>query len=81
MCYVWVKLINRMSALTVRREDETIMISIPASINNRYVEQLLDYLRVKAIAAESEASEDEIVELANEINQSWWQTNKQRFIK
>lgn len=70
-----------MSALTVRREDETIMISIPASINNTYIEQLLDYLRVKSIAAESQASEDEIVELANEVNQSWWQTNKQRFIK
>jgi S-adenosylmethionine synthetase len=70
-----------MSALTVRREDETIMITIPASINNTYIEQLLDYLRVKSIAAESQATEEEIVELASEINQSWWQTNKQRFIK
>ena len=70
-----------MSALTVRREDETIMISIPASINNTYIEQLLDYLRVKSIAAESQATEEEIVELASEINQSWWQANKQRFIK
>lgn len=70
-----------MSALTVRRENENIMISIPASINNTYIEQLLDYLRVKSIAAESQATEDEIVELASEINQSWWQTNKQRFIK
>lgn len=70
-----------MSALTVRREDETIMISIPASINNTYIEQLLDYLRVKSIAIESQATDEEIVELANEINQSWWQNNKQRFIK
>lgn len=69
-----------MSTLTVRREDETIMISIPASINNTYIEQLLDYLRVKSIAAESQATEEEIVKLANEINQSWWQANKQRFI-
>jgi hypothetical protein len=69
-----------MSALTVHREDETIMISIPASINNTYIEQLLDYLRVKSIAAESQATEEEIVELASEINQSWWQANKQRFI-
>ncbi len=70
-----------MSALTVRRENENIMISIPASINNAYIEQLLDYLRVKSIAAESQATEEEIVELASGINQSWWQTNKQRFIK
>ncbi|MFN3850857.1 MAG: hypothetical protein ACK4NY_15595 [Spirosomataceae bacterium] len=70
-----------MSTLSVSRENETILISIPASINNTYIEQLLDYLRVKSIAAESQASDEEIVELANEINQTWWQTNKQRFIK
>ena len=70
-----------MSALTVSRENETILISIPASINNTYVEQLLDYLKVKSIADESQATDEEIVALANEINQSWWKTNKQRFIK
>ena len=70
-----------MSALTVRRENETIMISIPASINNTYVEQLLDYLRVKSIASESQATDEQIIELADELNQSWWQTNKQRFIR
>ena len=70
-----------MSALTVRRENETIMISIPASINNTYVEQLLNYLSVKSIASESQATDEQIIELADEINQSWWQTNKQRFIK
>ena len=70
-----------MSALTVRRENETIMISVPASINNTYVEQLLDYLSVKSIASESQATDEQIIELADEINQSWWQTNKQRFIK
>ena len=57
------------------------MISVPASINNTYVEQLLDYLSVKSIASESQATDVQIIELADEINQSWWQTNKQRFIK
>ena len=70
-----------MSALTVHRENETIMISVPASINNTYVEQLLDYLSVKSIASESQATDEQIIELADEINQSWWQTNKQRYIK
>lgn len=70
-----------MSALTVKRENETIMISIPASINNDYIEQLLDYLKVKAVVADSQAADDEIVDLANEINASWWKANKQRFIK
>ena len=70
-----------MSALTVRRENENILISIPASIYNSFVEQFLDYLSVKSIASESQATDEQIVELANEINQSWWKINKQRFIK
>ena len=57
-----------MSALTVRRENENILISIPASIHNTYVEQFLDYLSVKSIASESQATDEQIVELANEIN-------------
>ena len=76
-----IKINNLMSALTVRRENETIMTSVPASINNTYVEQLLDYLSIKSIASESQATDEQIIELADEINQSWWQTNKQRFIK
>jgi len=70
-----------MDAITVSREDERILISIPASINNKYIGQFLDYLKVKAIAAQSQATDEEIVELANEINQSWWKDNKQHFIK
>ena len=71
-----IKINNLMSALTVRRENETIMTSVPASINNTYVEQLLDYLSIKSIASESQATDEQIIELADEINQSWWQTNK-----
>jgi hypothetical protein len=70
-----------MDAISVSREDDRILISIPASINNQYVEQLLDYLKVKSIATESQATDEEIVDLANEVNKSWWEANKQRFIK
>ncbi|MCU0327035.1 MAG: hypothetical protein MUF45_17660 [Spirosomaceae bacterium] len=70
-----------MSALTVSRDNENIMISFPATINNTYVEQLLDYLKVKTIASTSQVTDEQIVEIADEINQSWWQANKQRFIK
>ena len=70
-----------MNTITVSREEENILISIPASLNNIYVEQLLDYLKVKSIAAQSVATDEEIVAIANDINQSWWQSNKHNFIK
>lgn len=70
-----------MEAITVSRENERILISIPASIHNEYVEQMLDYLKVKAIASGSQATDDEIVELASEINASWWKANKQNYVK
>ncbi len=70
-----------MNTITVSREEENILISIPASLNNIYVEQLLDYLKVKSIAAQSVATDEEIVAIANDINQSWWHSNKHNFIK
>jgi hypothetical protein len=33
------------------------------------------------ISSKSEATEEQILELANDINQSWWQANKSKFIE
>ncbi len=81
LLYLSIQTSKFMEAISVTRDNERILISIPASINTEYIEQLLDYLKVKAIASHSQATEDEIIGLADEINTSWWKNNKQNFIK
>ena len=42
--------------------------------------ELLDYLRLKVIRRQSQLTEAEIEELADEINQSGWKHIKQEFL-
>jgi hypothetical protein len=69
-----------MNTLTISRNEDRIDISFPASINNTYLQQLLDYLKVKSIAIESNVTDDQIVKLANKINKDWWIQNKGKFL-
>ncbi len=65
-----------------RTQDELIIrFSNKININIDYLQKFLDYLRFIEISSKSQATEEQILELANEINQSWWQTNKSKFIE
>jgi len=64
-----------------RTQDELIIrFSNTININIDYLQKFLDYLRFIEISSKSHATEEQILEIANEINQSWWQTNKSKFI-
>ncbi|MBI4647677.1 MAG: hypothetical protein HY738_14090 [Bacteroidia bacterium] len=65
-----------------RTQDELIIrFSNAININIQYLQKFLDYLRFIEISSKNKTTEEQILELASEINQSWWQTNKNKFIK
>lgn len=65
-----------------RTQDELIIrFSNSININIEYLQKFLDYLRFIEISSKSQATEEQILELANEINKSWWQTNKSKYIQ
>ncbi len=65
-----------------RTQDELIIrFSNAININIKYLQKFLDYIRFIEISTKSQATEEQILELANDINQSWWQTNKSKFIQ
>ena len=65
-----------------RTEDELIIrFSNSININIDYLQKFLDYLQFMEIASKSQATDEQILELASEINQSWWQSNKCKFIQ
>lgn len=41
----------------------------------------LDYLRIKQIAAKSQATDKDIEKLSDKISSTWWEENKDSFIK
>lgn len=63
-------------------QDELIIrLSNSVNINMEYLQKFLNYLRFIEISSKSQATEEQILELANDINKSWWQTNKSKYIQ
>lgn len=66
--------------MILERTKDEILIRLPGTLEFDYLEDLLNYLNVKAILAKSEATDEDIEMLAKEVKSSWWAENKSRFI-
>lgn len=69
--------------IDIQRLDNELLIRIPVTqnLNIDYIQKLLDYFRFISIAGKSQATEEQILEIANDINNTWLQDNKRLFVK
>lgn len=67
--------------MSIERINNEFLIKIPASIDMVILQQFLDYVRVKTIASQSNATDEDILQIANDINKNWWIENKRHFIQ
>lgn len=66
--------------MQVSVQSNELIIRIPLGVVDvGMVQDFLDYLRFKSIASKSEASEEDINAIADEINQSWLEKNRHLF--
>ena len=63
----------------IRRQNE-LVVQIPANLPFSYLDELIGYLNVKAILAKSEATDEDIEALSEQIKADWWRKNKSWFI-
>jgi hypothetical protein len=66
--------------MTIKRTDNQIIITLPASIDLEGVQRLINYLLYKEATKDSKAKQEEVDELAREANKQWWEENKHRFL-
>jgi len=67
--------------MRIEKTDKEILIRIPSSTDIIGVQRLLDYIRFREVASKSQATGEQINELANKSKSNWWKENKGRFIK
>ena len=67
--------------MVITRNNDSIIITPGDGINMDAVQQLIDYINVLEIAANKKGTEEEAAEMANEVNNNWWKSNKHRFLK
>ncbi|MCB0520738.1 MAG: hypothetical protein H6577_25775 [Lewinellaceae bacterium] len=67
--------------MTIERTDKEIIIKLPATTDPEDVQRLLDYLQYKAAVETSKAKQEQVDQLAKEVNKSWWDANKDKFLR
>jgi hypothetical protein len=67
--------------LIERTENNQITITVSSSVDNFGLQRLIDYIKYLEATSKSKAKQSDIDQLADEVNASWWEKNRKRFIK
>lgn len=57
------------------------LIRIPSGIDFKIVQSVLEYLRISEILSKNQGNDEIAFKLAEEVDKTWWNKNKQNFIK
>ncbi len=62
-------------------DNNKITITVSSSVDRFGLQRLIDYLKYLEATSKSKAKQSDVDKLADEVNSSWWEANKSRFIK
>tara|TARA_R110002124_G_scaffold285907_3_gene465275 strand:- start:19778 stop:19981 length:204 start_codon:yes stop_codon:yes gene_type:complete len=67
--------------MQIERTNEEILIRVPSETDLVGLQRILDYIRFRGIASKSKASPIQIDKLDMVSKSSWWDQNKEKFLK
>lgn len=65
--------------LIERTNDNQITITVSSSVDSFGLQRLIDYVKYLEATAKSKAKQSDIDKLADEVNEFWWNENRNRF--
>lgn len=67
--------------MVVERTENEIIVRLSPDIKVEDLQDFLNYARYKELTANIQVEQDEIDQLATEINKNWWLENRDKLIK
>ena len=67
--------------LIERNSSNKITITVSSSVDSFGLQRIIDYIKYLEATSKSKAKQSDVDKLADEINASWWEKNRDRFIK
>jgi hypothetical protein len=67
--------------MLVERTSKEIIIRLPSNVDTEDLQDILNYARYKELTANFKTDQNEVDEIANEINAKWWAKNRKKLIK
>lgn len=66
--------------IKVEKTEKEILIKLPLDTKITDIQIILNYFEYVSLTGKSQATQDQIDELAKEVNKGWWEKNKNRFL-
>ena len=67
--------------MIIERTNKEILIRIPNTVDIEDAQRIIDYILYQELTSKSKATQKEADNLAAEANKSWWNKNKDSFLK
>lgn len=67
--------------MIIQRINNEILIRIPGSTDIDGIQRAINFIRYKELTTYSQAKQEEVDQLAAEIDCNWWEKNKKRLLK
>ena len=77
----YLNLKKHLSMLIEPSNKNQIVITLSSKIDSFGLQRLIDYAKYLEATSTSKAKQVEVNKLADEVNASWWNNNRKRFIK
>jgi adenosine deaminase len=67
--------------MVIERTSDEFVIRFPITTTVEKIQDLIDYLRYKELTAAYSIDQSEVDKFAQEVNENWWENNKDKFLK
>lgn len=64
-----------------RTKNNQITLTLPDSIDSFGVERVLNFVKYLELTSKNKVTQKDVDDLADELNSTWWENNKNRFIE
>lgn len=75
-----ISIFQKAKTMIIERTNTKILIRIPNTIDIDGIQRAINYIRYKELTADSIAKQEDVDQLADEINKNWWEKNKDRLL-
>lgn len=66
--------------MTIERNKNEIIIRIPASVDTREIQDVLDFIRFKELTSTFAVKQATVDKLASSVNRKWWKKNAKKIL-
>ena len=67
--------------LIERNTKDQITITVSSSLDSFGLQRLIDYIKYLEATSKTKAKQSDVDKLADEVNTSWWERNRDRFLE